>query len=569
MEQNIITLSPGKGNATPMVVEALSRMDPEKENLLRFEKGTYEFFREGTLCREYDISNNCGGEKKMVFPILEQKHLTIDGEGATFLFHGRIFPFLLDKSEDITLKNFIVDFDVARHAQGELVAQTKEYYDLKFDRTMNPFTVENGNITFRIGEEEERSSRDSLSLLHEFDMDAHQWDVSVLGSVYLQVGETTADLRNLATGLWKTHATQLSEDTVRFTFDSPRDTLPFHQVGHFVTMNIENRDNAIFFLNQSKDVTLQNCEIVRGAGMGVIAQLSENITADGLSIHVKEGRKDVVSITADAFHCVNCSGKVTVKNSFFADTMDDACNIHGIYTRIQKVEGNRVTASLSHQDQAGFLPYFPGDQVEIIDGESLCIKGRVTVLDSQLAEGDKMTLCLTIGAPEGFHICPGDLIESPDRMPEVLYENNVLRNCPRILLSSCKKMVVRGNDIYNKVHGVKITDCPDYWYESGRVKDVLIEDNIFRNCGYCWECGVIVINQQPGRSIVHENIRILRNRFEDTVSNFFDVSYVNGLTVEDNLFEIRPDWEKTAPQIPYKISHCTNVEIKNNVMKFL
>ena len=64
---------------------------PPEGGTLRFEKGEYHFYEADAQAMWLDPSNNQSGEKRVVFPLVGRKNVTIDGCGSTFVFHGRAF----------------------------------------------------------------------------------------------------------------------------------------------------------------------------------------------------------------------------------------------------------------------------------------------------------------------------------------------------------------------------------------------------------------------------------------------------------------------------------------------
>ena len=52
---------------------------------------------------------NPTGERFTAIYLKEKKNITIDGNGATLLVHGKMTPLLLDRCENITVKNLTVD----------------------------------------------------------------------------------------------------------------------------------------------------------------------------------------------------------------------------------------------------------------------------------------------------------------------------------------------------------------------------------------------------------------------------------------------------------------------------
>lgn len=94
---------------------------------LLFESGRYDFHPEGAAVREYYISNHDQDNPKTVgFPLEDWKGLTVDGQGADFIFHGRMLPLSLLRSEDCTLRNFSIDFETPHITQVKVLKSGEE-----------------------------------------------------------------------------------------------------------------------------------------------------------------------------------------------------------------------------------------------------------------------------------------------------------------------------------------------------------------------------------------------------------------------------------------------------------
>ena len=88
--------------------------------ILRFPEGRYEFHEKGAAVREYYISNHDQTNPKKVGIALEDmKNLTLDGQGSEFVFHGRMLPVSLLRSENCLLKSFSIDFENPPYCPGE------------------------------------------------------------------------------------------------------------------------------------------------------------------------------------------------------------------------------------------------------------------------------------------------------------------------------------------------------------------------------------------------------------------------------------------------------------------
>ncbi|MGC3978967.1 MAG: hypothetical protein QM751_12520 [Paludibacteraceae bacterium] len=70
--------------------------------------------------------------------------------------------------------------------------------------------------------------------------------------------------------------------------------------------------------------------------MGVIAEKTGNISLNKVNICRRPGSNRILSVTADATHFCNCKGKVTIENCLFENMLDDACNMHGTYTKVEQ-----------------------------------------------------------------------------------------------------------------------------------------------------------------------------------------------------------------------------------------
>ena len=118
-------------NASPVLQKALSKIKAECKDgeavILRFSEGRYDFHEKGAAVREYYISNHDQDNPKKVGIALEDmKNLTLDGQGAQFVFHGRMLPVSLLRSENCSLKNFSIDFENPHIAQVKILENTPQ-----------------------------------------------------------------------------------------------------------------------------------------------------------------------------------------------------------------------------------------------------------------------------------------------------------------------------------------------------------------------------------------------------------------------------------------------------------
>ena len=85
--------------------------------VLVLEKGRYDFWPEDACRRDYFISNTsseeeCPSKTKTLGILLDDMHdFTVEGSGATLMFHGKMTMVALDRCRNIVLRNLHFDFE--------------------------------------------------------------------------------------------------------------------------------------------------------------------------------------------------------------------------------------------------------------------------------------------------------------------------------------------------------------------------------------------------------------------------------------------------------------------------
>jgi hypothetical protein len=74
----------------------------------------------------------------------------------------------------------------------------------------------------------------------------------------------------------------------------------------------------------SMDVNLYFC-----TGLGIVAQLSEDLTFRRVKIEPRQGSGRTCASFADGLHCCNCSGQVLIEDCRIVGTQDDPVNVYG------------------------------------------------------------------------------------------------------------------------------------------------------------------------------------------------------------------------------------------------
>ena len=529
-----------ESDMTPIVFSALQACKEVENPVLVFQKGTYHFWPDRAYEKFYFMSNNDQGLKRIAFPLLNMQHLTIDGGNSEFIFHGRVLPFLFDRSKNITVKNVNIDYQYPFYACGEIVEAAYDFIDLKINRDDYPYRIEGENIQFYCDEWEGHRVFGLLEL-----------DSKTLTPAYKIGDEWFNDPKDLK-------IEEIEDGIVRFKSKYSK----LHNIGNLMVISHEKRLNPAFFSTNSADVAIENVNIYHTGAMGIIVQLTHNVSINKVNVVLREGSKRVISAIADATHFVNCTGLVKVEDCVFEHQKDDPLNVHGTYTLVSGIyEPNVIEVEFIHYQQNGVELYSVGDRISFVNRKSMLTYHTATI--KEVIPVNQKYIRLVLKENVADHITKGVAVENASKMPDLVIRNcKVGKNRARgFLITTPGNVLVENNNIYTSGAGILITGDCNYWFESGPVKDVVIRKNKFVDCGYGpWGRAVIDINPKiPGEQVeegcYHSNVIIEDNHFKTFDMSILAANSVDGLKFANNLIE------KTTTFEPYKCKD-TMLEIK-------
>ncbi len=535
------TFSGPLNDVTATVNEAIEKL-AETGGVLRFQKGEYHFYKDNGVVKNLYISNNDSGEKQIAFHLDGLHNITVDGGGSTFIFHSGTFPFAIENCRNITVKNFKMDLSYPLVALMEAGEKTDEGFFLKIDKNKYPYRIEDGSLIFETESGDISGKACNLKVQR-----TGRWGVQ-----YLATGNCLASSKNIPSWFTKADASY-AQDGIYFKYkdDIPKELINHFPAGHnldipvgFVfkegeelIINIANgRKIDMLFFDKCSSVTVKNVTVNRGEAMGVIATFCEDICIDGFSTDIS-AHNEHFTIAADALHFVNCKGLVEIKNCNISHLGDDAINVHGNYTELKELNGKELTADLKHQDQYGTNPYFEGDVLNIIDNKTMEIKGLAVVKEATLVNKGRSIKILCDNIEGSFE--DGFLIENVTRSPDVYVHNNVFTDYPHIRLSGNGKIVVENNRMEKCGAALYAYDLAQYWYESGRIKDLTFRNNTLIDCNN--KMGKAFVNvgvsgfEGEETPVIHERIEISGNTFQKVTHTDISAFGVKELVIKDNI----------------------------------
>lgn len=567
-------------DASPHVLAKVMAAKEDPISNIKFEKGTYHFYPDKAFESFQRISNHGDVLVHTAFPIDGFKDLTIDGQGSTFIFHGRMIPFQIDRSKNIYIKNVSVDWADPFHSEGLVVANNhekgtfdiqiseeypyeirnnqlffiKEYYEhelgqtILYDPERNAIAYETENFTPLTNYQNTKYKKVADKIKYKYKVDSHAPELRKIGQ------EMRVYCEEIEPGLVRIHNHQKR--------------LP--PVGMILVAKGEQGFNRIapgIRLTDTDGFMATNVNMHHAGGMGFIAENCSDLILDNFNVTPTHGR--MVSTTADATHFVGCRGKVVLKNCLFNNQLDDAANIHGTYQEVVDIlDDYRMGVRMGHFQQQGFRLGKPNDQIGLVRlGESFFPYHKLTIKSTEKINGRYQIITFNEKLPKGIEA--GDLLENLDAYPELLVQNcNISGNRARgLLLSTPKKSIIENNFFSTEMEALLIPVESSHWYESGSAANLIIRNNTFQDCSYGgYNRGLIrFVTDDDNKNIAFKHIEISNNNIHHfdnlvlEVANTEDLKFVGNTITQSNSF---PKLHPNNPAIIIKSSK--NITFENN-----
>ena len=545
-----------------LAIETIKAKRNGKPAVLVLDAGEYDFYPDSANVREYYVSNHDQDNPKRVALALEGvKNLTVKGEGAggaNFMMNGRMLPIAMVGCENCTLENVTVDTRVPQITQVEVLENKNGYITYRIAPYVN-YRIDNGRLVVY---------GNNWELVP-------GWGIAFEGDTR-HIIYTTSDI-----GVGTSGVEEIEPRVICAPWNDAR-LVP----GSVIAMRSYQRPTPGIFVSECKNTTLQNICVYYAEGMGLLVQVSEDITLDGFCVALREGGDRYFTTQADATHFSGCKGKITSVNGLYEGMMDDAINVHGTYLRVvQRLDDNTLVGRYMHGQAYGFYWGGAGDSVQFVRSDVMEITEGNRVVE--IAPFDKEQLAgskefkIKFEKPLPADIADGKYgIENLEWTPEVYFAKNVIRNnrARGALFSTPKKTLVE-NNLFDHTSGTAILLCGDCngWFETGACRDVVIRNNHFVNAltsMFQFTNGIISIYPEipdlasqtkyfhggDGRGVVIEN-----NVFETFDAPIVYAKSIDGLVFRGNKVMQNSDF---APfhwnTYRFLFDKVTNVKIENN-----
>ena len=503
---------------------------------INFAPGVYNFYPDGALKKQFQISNTNDvpeGMKAIALYINNCRFVDIKGRGAKLLMRGKMIETCLDHSENISIDG--LTYDYYRPTVSELtVMNTGDHFaDLQI-HPESKYSIKDSLLTF-LGEGWQHKPFWLWQVLNIKTGDLQRTDIAVDNIRYAETGT----------------------NRVRAYFKKN----PGFKTGLIYQNRDVTRDCSGIFMQRSKNISLQNIHINFMHGMGVVSQFCQNIRMDHISVRPDATSGRTCAAWADILHFSGCRGNIEISNSYLSGANDDAINIHGTYLRvINTPKPQQVLVRFMHNQTYGFDAFIPGDSIAFTHAETLREYSNNVI--TQVQKVNDKDFLLTLKKPAPASINPTDVIENTTWTPRVWIHHDTVARIPTrgILVTSRRKTMIE-NTVFLHTHmsGISIADDAASWYESGMVRDFTIRHNQFIQCG---EPAIIICPENTkSDGPVHQNIVITDNQFDLKGTKALSAKSTSGILFNNNTIKA----DKTFDiERALELKDCSDVKVSGN-----
>ena len=482
--------------------------------------------------RQLWISNNDSGVKPILFDLANVSDFTLEGNGARILVEGALIPLLVQNSRHITVRNLTIDWVRPGFTEAEVTAHVTGGFEFTTAPEADSFVVNAGRLTASGG-----GDWPSGHLYNVLAFDAARREPLAGSHESWQIERTH---RAAALG------------ANRFRIEADFSQLP--PVGGPVVFMHGDRVAPAVVLDTSDCVTLEDVAIHHALGMGVIAQACRDLTWRRVRV-IPSGRR-LFSTWVDAVHAVDCGGFLKILDCEFRGMFDDGANLHGAHRRvISWPSPERVVVEAMHHQQVGVTYLRPGDTCHFANLNTLSTLAEARVMSVRVLNSRLQELTLDRPLPDLAFRPLAIRRAEPDMVTEI-------RNCVigpnrgrALLLTTPGKIIVSGNRLHSSGNAIEIPPDTSYWWESGPVAEVRIENNLFDACGYAM-CGqhLLVVHAPEGGEALHSSVIFNNNEITLAGASLVQARRVERLEMRGNRFTRHPSYPWRSAPAPLDLS---------------
>lgn len=408
----------------------------------------------------YDFSEAQLPAKKRAFGFQGFNGITVDGNGSTLLFRGRVNPFCFEKCRDVVLKNVVIDWERPYFSQGKVLRADGLTFEVKVDAN---YPVD---------------GTEKFEALMDYDPETR----FPIGNIDILANSGIASCR------------LLRPQVLQITLKQAKDTKFTKRATHFLD-SMKKLPGKLLVLrhvvygNYGVDLIecpnsrLENVTIYSVPGMGIHAQQCGDVSLRRVQVRIRPDSGGLMSTTADCQFYTHCTGTISIEDSYFEGMGDDGLNVTAKYRTVSKiVNRNTIEAIYVAPFWRGPTPR-PGEKLEFSGSRDLLFHGDATV---KTASWDNEARIFRIELTEPLaKVTVGDYLAVQTYLPKVRVLRSTFRGMrARAMLFSTRDVLVENCNIEAPAFaGIMLMGGMRSGFQGPATRQVVIRNNSFDGCG--------------------------------------------------------------------------------------
>ena len=488
------------------------------------------------------------------FALEDARDITLDGQGATLLFHPDNRAFLIYRSEGVTLRNFVVDFDPLPFTQGDVVAIDQARKEIHV-RIHDGFPLPD----MAVGRHGAFIARGRRRYTHLWSYIGAVRPLSGEERLYAVSGKKEAGHED---HILKTHVGERFVFPVVYRphqgFDDSRFIIGRgpHDRGVFHT-----NPAGTFQVRFSRRCTLEHIDVHASPAMVVRLTGTEGVTLRHIRVAYRPGSGRLMVGTTDGFHCKNNKAGPVIEHCTFEGLLDDSINIstmsEDVMETLSCTEFLTCYSDIAYYDSS----VAAGDTLLVYDPVQSVFLAQVEAAKVEFLRGHHRRI--TIGRPVpgitdaktvGRERCTRFYVK---KTAPAVVRDCVFRSQMKTALLLRTPVVCEGNTVEETAYGVHA--CNSFRFGEGPLPyDQVYRGNRFRDI---WIAAIQLVRQGHARPLAPAGGPILVEGNTIVQGNGHGVQAWNlrGVTLRNNRITMRPDADPKLRAI--NLSGCAGVTI--------
>lgn len=498
--------------------------------IIKFKNGTYKFSQTINIVGANDI-------------------YLVGEENTKLLYTGWLTYVKIERSSNIHLNNLKFDMNPSPTIMGEIVSVSDgsgtSEITLKID---DEFDL--SNPIYQFG-----ANLKSLTYAElYFDKGTNWWVPNRHGNLFYNTNGLIGIPNINYNSATKEMSVVLSHNFAAHKYTKPK-------IGTMVHFGFTVYEHFGFALTDNINTYFENINTSVAAGMGIRANLGENLYLNRVNFAHTEESKRALTCTADIIHTCGLKGELNITNSIIEGSHDDGLNIKTFYGKIENARSNIITVSQTQSEVT--IPFDEGDVITIYNkAEGLKDYGDYKILKSTKLGGN-YTLELDKPVKRSF---AGYLVGNDTQSTQLTLDNCIIRNKRnRGILLQARRSVIKNCTFQNVVHGALQNLCVvDSFAEAIVPRDIKFYNNKFLGN---WDAmrNFVWGEQNKVSPNTLRNLEIFNNFFYNNLGVDTYLSGVGNAKIKNNLY-YKDEMDYTSSSIYLRYSK--DILIENNMTYF-